>query len=114
MIRRRSQCCVASSNLPTANWIGANVVASALRKSGIVRGSLVGLHVERSLDQAVALLAIIKAGGAYVPLDPACPADRLATMLGDTEIRVLVTQRSLAGRLPTSATEVLCVESHWN
>lgn len=44
----------------------------------------------------IALLAVLKAGGAYVPLDPAYPADRLAYMINDSGIGLLLTQSSLA------------------
>ena len=73
----------------------AQALARRLKRSGVERGALVGLCVERSLDLAVGLLGILKAGAAYVPLDPVYPAERLAFMLADTEIRVLVAQHGL-------------------
>ncbi|HEV2149507.1 MAG TPA: amino acid adenylation domain-containing protein, partial [Longimicrobiaceae bacterium] len=60
----------------------------------------VGVCMERSGELMVALLAILKAGGAYVPLDPSYPADRLAFMLADSAVPVLVAQERLAGRVP--------------
>ncbi|MEG0247952.1 MAG: amino acid adenylation domain-containing protein, partial [Pseudomonas sp.] len=48
----------------------------------------------------ISLLAILKAGGAYVPLDPAYPADRLAYMMQDSGLRLLITQAPLLGALP--------------
>ena len=50
----------------------------------------------RSLDLAVGLLGVLKAGGAFVPLDPDYPADRLAAMLDDSRVGVLLTQERLA------------------
>ena len=47
----------------------------------------VGVLMPRSLDLVVAMLGVLKAGGAYVPMDPAYPADRLAMMIEDTEVR---------------------------
>ena len=61
---------------------------------------LVGLGLPRSVDLVVALLAVLKAGGAYVPLDPDFPADRLAYMLADSRVRVLIAEDRLLGRLP--------------
>src|SRR5262249_28994396 len=52
----------------------------------------VGLCLERSLEMVVGLLAILKAGGAYVPLDPEYPKERLAFMVADAQVRVLLTQ----------------------
>jgi amino acid adenylation domain-containing protein len=56
---------------------------------------LVGVLVERSLDMVVALVGIMKAGGAYLPLDPSFPRERLAYMVDDSGMRVLVTHRGL-------------------
>src|SRR5262249_50885441 len=73
----------------------ARALAQRLKQSGVSRGSLVGLCAERSVDLAVAVLAIVKAGAAYVPLDPVYPPQRLAFMLADSGIEVLVCQRAL-------------------
>ncbi|HEY0022716.1 MAG TPA: non-ribosomal peptide synthase/polyketide synthase [Longimicrobium sp.] len=60
----------------------------------------VGICLERGTEMIVSLLAVLKAGGAYVPLDPAYPAERLAFILADAAVRVLVTQESLLAALP--------------
>ena len=73
-----------------------NQLARRLRALGVRRGSLVGLSVERSLDVLVGLLGILKAGGAYVPIDPAYPSDRIAFMVGDAAMPVVVTQAAVA------------------
>ncbi|MBJ2179845.1 non-ribosomal peptide synthase/polyketide synthase [Pseudomonas veronii] len=77
----------------------ANRLAHRLIAAGVGPDVLVAVHVERSLDMAVGLLATLKAGGAYVPLDPQFPAERLAFMLEDSRARVLLTQPALIGRL---------------
>ncbi len=71
--------------------------------------ALVAISVERSLEMVVGLLGILKAGAAYVPVDPEYPADRIEYMLGDSQARVLVTQKVLLERLPASvqATETV-------
>ena len=53
-----------------------------------------GLCLERSLEIVVGILGVLKAGGAYVPLDPAYPKERLAFMLEDSEIQVVVNTRT--------------------
>ena len=73
----------------------AGRLADALRGQGVGPDVLVGLLVERSLDMVVGLLGILKAGGAYVPLDPAFPAERLAGIVEDSGMSVLVTHRGL-------------------
>src|SRR5262249_28680070 len=71
---------------------------------------LAGLCVERSPDMVAALLGVLKAGGAYVPLDPDFPPDRLAFMLEDSRVPVLLTQRSLLPRLPATGARVVCLD----
>ena len=62
-----------------------------------------GLCAERSVEMVVGLLGILKAGGAYVPLDPAYPAERLAYMIRDSELRIVVTAGELAARSAETA-----------
>ncbi|MED1960753.1 condensation domain-containing protein, partial [Brevibacillus formosus] len=76
----------------------ANQLANYLQKQGVEKGTFVGLCVERSSDMLVGMLGILKAGGAYVPLDPAYPQERLAFMLADAQISILLTQEHLADR----------------
>ncbi|MBZ4417373.1 amino acid adenylation domain-containing protein [Myxococcus sp. RHSTA-1-4] len=91
----------------------ANQLAWHLRLLGVTRGSIVGLCLERSAETVVGVLGILKAGGAYLPLDPAYPRDRLAFMLDEAHVSVLVTQRSLADLLPMSGEQrVLMDEDH--
>ena len=77
----------------------ANQLAHRLRALGVTKESLVGLFMDRSVDMLVSLLGILKAGGAYVPLDPAFPKDRLAFMVEDARLGVLVTTRTLVPEL---------------
>jgi amino acid adenylation domain-containing protein len=77
----------------------ANQLAGYLRKLGVKPDVLVGICVERSLEMVVGLLGILKAGGAYVPFDPEYPQERLAYMLADSQVSVLLTQESLIDRL---------------
>jgi amino acid adenylation domain-containing protein/non-ribosomal peptide synthase protein (TIGR01720 family) len=74
----------------------ANQLAHYLRAQGVGPEVLVGLCVERSPDMAVGMLGILKAGGAYVPLDPQYPEQRIAYMLQDARIELLLTQQRLA------------------
>jgi amino acid adenylation domain-containing protein len=81
----------------------ANRLARHLRGLGVGPDALVAVALERGVETAVALLAVLKAGGAYVPLDPDYPLERLSFMLEDSRASVLLTQGSLAGRLPPLA-----------
>jgi amino acid adenylation domain-containing protein len=89
----------------------ANRLARLLRAMGVGPEVLVGVAVERSAQMVVGLLAVLKAGGAYVPLDPAYPAERLAFMLDDARVSVLLTEETLCGRLPQREARVLCLDT---
>ena len=71
---------------------------------------LVGICVERSLEMVIGLLGILKAGGAYVPLDPAYPAERLAWMVEDAGVEVLLTEERLLGSLPPVKARLVCLD----
>lgn len=70
----------------------ANQLANTLQQQGVGPEALVGLCVERSPALLIGLLGILKAGAAYVPLDPMYPAERLAGMVQDAQVQILVTQ----------------------
>jgi amino acid adenylation domain-containing protein len=89
----------------------ANRLARRLRARGVGPEALVGLHVGRSEAMVVGLLGILKAGGAYVPLDPAYPAERLAFMLDDARVSVLLTEKRLAFSLRRTDAPMLFLDS---
>ncbi|ASI68648.1 non-ribosomal peptide synthetase [Diaphorobacter nitroreducens] len=82
--------------------VRANRLAHRLIALGVGPEVKVGIAVERSIEMVVGLLAILKAGGAYVPLDPEYPADRLAYMVEDSGIGLLLTQSAVKDRLPAA------------
>ncbi|MDB6077654.1 MAG: hypothetical protein JWO82_1401, partial [Akkermansiaceae bacterium] len=88
----------------------AAALAARLQSAGVKHGDLTGIYLERSTDMVVGLLAILKCGAAYVPMDPAFPAERLAYMVEDASMPVILTQSSLAASLPNSTAKVLCVD----
>ncbi|KNH29906.1 peptide synthetase [Pseudomonas syringae] len=81
----------------------ANRLAHRLISAGVGPDVLVGIAVERTPDMIIGMLAILKAGGAYVPLDPAYPAERLAYMIEDSAIALVLTQMHLREQLPLPA-----------
>ncbi|MBW4617799.1 MAG: amino acid adenylation domain-containing protein [Cyanosarcina radialis HA8281-LM2] len=91
----------------------ANRLAHHLQQLGVESDVLVGLCVDRSLDMVVGILAILKAGGAYVPLDPTYPQERLAFMLADSQVPVLLTQSHLIPTLPEHNAQVVCLDTDW-
>jgi aspartate racemase len=93
--------------------VRANQLAHYLQVLGVGPDVLVGIYVERSLEMLVGLLGILKAGGAYVPLDPAYPLERLAFMLEDASVSVLLTQARLVESLPQHQAPVVCLDGDW-
>ncbi|MEF7613131.1 amino acid adenylation domain-containing protein [Aquincola sp. MAHUQ-54] len=74
----------------------ANQLAHWLRAAGVGPEVVVGIALPRSLDMIVAMLAVLKAGGAYLPLDADYPPERLAFMLSDAQVPVLLSHQGVA------------------
>jgi amino acid adenylation domain-containing protein/non-ribosomal peptide synthase protein (TIGR01720 family) len=77
----------------------ANQLADWLGQFDIGPDKLIGIHLEKNPDVIVAILAVLKSGSAYVPLDPIYPKERLAYMVEDAQIAVLVSTSDLIGNL---------------
>ena len=88
----------------------ANQLARSLQHSGGEPGNLVGICLDRSAEMPLAILAVLKAGCAYVPLDPAYPAERLAFMMKDTQLKTVVTNSSILPRIPQMPVQIVCID----
>ena len=88
----------------------ANALAAHLARLGAGPEARVGLFVERSLEMVVGILAVLKAGAAYVPMDAAFPRERLAFMLSDAGVRLVLTQSALVSKLPSSDAALVCLD----
>jgi len=88
----------------------ANRLARHLQAHGAGPGTLVGISCERSVEMAIAVLAVLKSGSAYVPIDPNYPADRISYMLDDSQAPVLLTQSALRAQLPETSATVVCLD----
>jgi len=84
-----------------------DVFATELRAVGAERGSLIGIALDRDVDLLVAVLAVLSLGAAYVPLDPSYPEDRLAHMVSDSGLTVLVGRDDTAARLSARGVAVV-------
>ncbi|GIE97676.1 non-ribosomal peptide synthetase [Paractinoplanes rishiriensis] len=91
----------------------ANRIARRLRELGVGPEVLVGVCTQRSLRRIAGLLGILKAGGGYVPLDPQYPADRIAFMLEDAHLPVVLTDDASEPSLPTRGAEVVSLDRDW-
>ncbi|MCP4697751.1 MAG: AMP-binding protein, partial [Gammaproteobacteria bacterium] len=90
-----------------------NQLAHYLIALGIKPDVLTGVYMERSLEMAMGLLGILKAGGAYVPVDPEYPKDRVAFMLEDANMPVLLTQAFLKEDIPATKARIICLDADW-
>src|SRR5215213_7056508 len=88
----------------------ANQLSQYLQEFGVGPDHLIGICVERSAMMVIGLLGILKAGGAYVPLDPEYPEERLAFMIEDARLSVIVTTQDLVDRLPKLQGRVVCLD----
>ena len=89
----------------------ANQLAHRLRALGVGAETLAGLCVRRSPEMLVGMLGILKAGGAYVALDPAYPRVRLAFMIEDAAMPIVIAEQSVVDRLPGTQAKLICLES---
>ncbi|WDF36154.1 amino acid adenylation domain-containing protein [Streptomyces sp. T12] len=72
--------------------VAADRLARVLTSYGAGPGRVVAFSLPRSVDLAVAVLAVLKAGAAYLPLDPEHPAERTAHLLSDAAPVCLITR----------------------
>ncbi|MDX2092417.1 MAG: amino acid adenylation domain-containing protein, partial [Kofleriaceae bacterium] len=91
----------------------ANRLAHHLRSLGVGPDVRVGVCAERSLELVVAVYGVLKAGGAYVPLDPSYPRERLAFMVEDAAVAVLLTQAHLVEASPAHGARLVRLDADW-
>lgn len=80
-----------------------DAAAMALVARGVQPGRPIGICMERSFDMVVGMLAILRSGACFVPFDPAYPAERIAFMLEDTGVDLVLVQDHLRDSLPPTA-----------
>lgn len=91
----------------------ANQLAHFLQRRGVGPEVPVGLCLPRSSRLLIALLAILTAGGVYVPLDHSYPTDRLAWLIQDSGVRLVLSQRTLSGLLPSGCDVIYLDDEDW-
>lgn len=91
----------------------ANQVGRYLQGIGVGPEVRVGLYLERSIELIVGMLGVLKAGGAYVPLDVKAPLERVAQMMEDARVEVVLTQAAVSEGLPASWAQVVELDSQW-
>ncbi|MEZ0068065.1 amino acid adenylation domain-containing protein [Streptacidiphilus sp. MAP12-20] len=113
----RTVCDLVAAQDPAAVAVGSMTFGELDRRADRVARALavrpstvVGVCVERGPEMVVAMLGVLKAGAAYAPLDPAYPRDRLAFLVEDTAMPVIVTTRAQAALLPPCGAEIICLD----
>jgi amino acid adenylation domain-containing protein len=91
----------------------ANQLASYLRNKGVGPEQVVGVMISKGIEMVVGTLGVMKAGAAYLPLDADYPKERLAYMLQDARVSLLLTERQYAGHLPERNTAVIYLDMDW-
>ena len=91
----------------------ANQLAHHLQRLGVGPEVLVGICMERCVEMIVGVLGTLKAGGAYAPLDPTYPQTRLAFMLEDTQLSILLTQGQLLTSFPEHRARIVHLDADW-
>jgi amino acid adenylation domain-containing protein len=89
----------------------ASELARRLRAFGVGPEKRVGIALERSAELVIGILAVLKAGAAYVPLDPAYPHERIAFIIRDSSMTVLLSQQAVAPNLPQGNVPILCLDA---
>ena len=108
-------------NQPAADFYGLELtrvqlarqsdrLASWLIRNGAGPNSLVAIYMDRSLEMLVAMLGVMKAGAAYVPLDPMFPPVRIAQIVEETNVPVMVTLSRHLEALPQSNAKVIALD----
>lgn len=91
----------------------ANQLGRHLQTLGVGPDVPVGICMERSLEMVVGIMGTLKAGGAFLPLDPVYPPERLAFMIEDSRIPVILTQQAVMANLPNNSATIIPLDSEW-
>lgn len=90
----------------------ANQLAYFLIDQGVTPNTLVGICIDRSFDMVVGILAILKAGGAYLPIDITYPNERIALMLVDAHVSIVVTKNSFISEWASENIKIIFLDDN--
>ncbi|MCI5144115.1 MAG: aminotransferase class V-fold PLP-dependent enzyme [Candidatus Electrothrix sp. AR3] len=88
----------------------ANQLAHYLRNKGARIQTLVGIFLEPSLELLVSMLGVLKADGVYVPIDPNYPQDRIAFLVEDSKVDMILTHETLIEKIPERQISLICLD----
>jgi len=92
----------------------SNQLGNYLRKKGIREEQVVGICLERSFEMIIGILGILKAGAAYMPIDPGYPSERIAYMLEDSGVPLLLSSGRVQARIPRrEGVSIIALDERW-
>ncbi len=91
-----------------------NRLANYLSKKGIGSDEIVGICLNRSIEQIISLLAILKTGAAYLPIDCDYPLERVKYIIEDSGINYLITESNLSKNIPLNGTQKIFLDKEIN
>jgi len=91
----------------------ANQIARYLIRQGVQKDELVGIYSEREPHLTAAILGVLKAGAAYLPIDPVYPPERVAFMLDDANVKIILTQKDLVENLNLNNQKSVLLDENW-
>lgn len=92
----------------------SNKIAAHIRNQKLKPGSLIAVAMDRNSHLITSMLGIWKAGHAYVPLDPNYPSHRIEMIFEDAEIELVLTESTIADRLPSKSPKILMDFFNWS
>lgn len=92
----------------------ANQWAHVLLQKEFGIGSNIGICIDRSPEFIVAVIAVLKIGATYVPIDPSYPDERIAFMVEDTAMQVVLSEKDHAHLFYKKAVPCLLVADFYD
>lgn len=85
-------------------------LAAHLQALGAGPETLIALCFPRSISFVVAAAGVVQSGAAYLPIDPGTPPDRIAALLSDSGVQIVLSAPQSAGLLPASGLTVITLD----
>ncbi len=93
----------------------SNQLARQLQTLGVTRETIVGIMQHRSPNMIISILGILKSGGAYLPIDQSYPRSRIATMISNSKMALMLTDTYTDEKITTEVQKInISEKSHKN
>ncbi len=91
----------------------ATILAAWLQNEGVSPDDIVGICMERSFEMIIAIIGTLKVGTAFLPLDPSYPQERLDYMIGDSGIKILLTDQDSRVKKQETQLKIVDLRNDW-